>query len=62
MVPCACRPEGLYALIGTSVFRLNGSDDGLLAVLDASMPEAKVVVIPQPLREGDYAAGAQDPQ
>ena len=62
VVPCACRPEGLYGLMGTSVFRLNDSDGGLLAVLDASLPEAKIVVVPQLLREGDFGAGVQVPQ
>jgi hypothetical protein len=47
-LPCNCRTSGLYRLKGNSVFRLSDLSDSPVALLDASSPEARVIVIPPP--------------
>jgi len=45
-VSCGCNPTEFFPLKGKSVFRLNGSTDGPITVLDASSGDTRIVLIP----------------
>lgn len=47
-LPCNCQTSGLHRLKGNSVFRLSDLSDRPVALLDASSPEPRVIVIPPP--------------
>ena len=45
-LPCNCQTSGLFRLKGNSVFRLSDLSDRPVALLDASSPAPRVIVIP----------------
>jgi len=46
LVSCHCQAAGLHRLKARDVFRLNDLSAAPVALLDASLPEARVIVIP----------------
>jgi WD40 repeat protein len=43
---CDCNLEGLYRTQGNAVFRLTGSPDSAMSLLDADAPEPRILTIP----------------
>jgi hypothetical protein len=46
VLACDCRTTGFRPLKGTSVFQLSDPADGPVAVLDASSPEPRIIILP----------------
>lgn len=46
ILPCECRPDGLFRIAGEAVFLLKSSTKALIPVLDASGAEPKLFVVP----------------
>jgi hypothetical protein len=50
-VSCHCRPTGLFRLSGESVYRMTDASPEPITVLDASIDEPRVVLVPPDISE-----------